>query len=100
MPSTSSPIHTLLESVGSKAIPVGRGTPTAGHSGAISTVSDAQVVPLSVDRNSPGVLGVPVPASMVPALAGSKTTDQTTCRFMGVSSKCQLSPAFSDRYKP
>ena len=78
-------------------MPVGRGTPTFGQSSAISTESRAQLLPPSVDRKMPGVLGVPVPANMTAGSIGSMAMLQTMDPFIGLSSRHHLPPPSSLR---
>ena len=83
--------------MGSTAIPVGRGTPTFGQSSAISTESRAQLLPSSVDRKMPGLLGVPVPANITARSIGSMAMLQTTDPFIGFSSSRHFPPPSSLR---
>ena len=70
-PSTSIPAQMLLGLAGSIAKPVIRGTPTAGHSSAMSTGRWLHVAPPSVERKIPHGVGVPVPANMTLGLLRS-----------------------------
>src|SRR5262249_34177867 len=99
-PSTSSPTQTLCESVGSTAIPVGRGIPTFSHSAAIGTGRRCQLLPAAVERQLAGVLGVPTPANITFGSDGSVARLQIIEPLIGPSSRRQVAPASSLRYRP
>src|SRR5712691_598611 len=74
---------------GSTVSAVTRGTPTFGHSSAISAGSFCQCAPPSLERNSAAGL---VPAKMMSGLTGSIAIRQTSRLFIGESRRSKLCP--------